>query len=103
MLSSPSPRAAVGREGRSEAKARVGGFSSTPPPRCSFHSHRPSPPLACARGGRDKKMHLNLTRLHTRESEPPHPPDFAAFPASRNDDVEGSCPGRGAACNAAPL
>jgi hypothetical protein len=53
-LSYPSPRErerVVGREGRSEAEARVGAFSPHPPPRCSFHSHRPSPPL---RGGRDQ-------------------------------------------------
>ncbi len=32
LSSYPSPRVAVGREGRSEAKARVGGASCTPTP-----------------------------------------------------------------------
>jgi hypothetical protein len=51
--SDPSPRKAVGREGRSKAEAGVGGcfVESYPTPTLAFSPHRPSPPLAPLAGG----------------------------------------------------
>ena len=65
----PSPREAVGREGRSEAEARVGGnlahsvANETPPPASLWRasalpSSAPSPPL---RGGRDQERDSLIT------------------------------------------
>jgi len=52
-VSYPSPREAAGREGRSEAEARVGGCVVESPltPTLARSSRRPSPPLAALAGG----------------------------------------------------
>src|SRR5579872_798851 len=51
LFSSPSPREAVGREGRGEARPGWGVRETPPTPTLAYGSHRPSPPLATLAGG----------------------------------------------------
>src|SRR5579864_1185719 len=70
----PSPREAVGREGRSEAEARVGGFVTNsvyeirPPPRFAFRFAPCEPTLPTAsRGEGSKRIWRSRSGLATIE------------------------------------